>query len=88
MTPAAWAAVATRGGERGIRLPRDRVDELDRDHRAAAAHLGDARVGVAQGAELLEAGCAPISRARSTRPSCSYVSIVASAATQASGLPP
>ena len=46
ITPSAWAALATAPVSCGVGFAGGRVDDLDRDHGAAAAHLADPGIGL------------------------------------------
>ena len=88
MTPAACAPAAQLLGQLGVGFGGAGLDQLDGDHRAAAAHVADPVVVGLQPAEpVLHQRLDLRGRARPAR-RLSMVSMVASAAAHATGLPP
>ena len=88
ITPAAWTAGAQLLGQLGVGLGGAGLDQLHGDHRAAAADVADAVVLGLQPAQPVLHQLFDLRGARSTSPSASIVSMVASAAAHATGLPP
>ena len=88
-SPGAWQALLTAAVSVGVgRLALEVADQLDGQHRAAAADVADHVVLVGQRARAAARNSASTARARPARSSAFIVSMAPSAAAQATGLPP